>query len=125
MTTDGLTSLTAADVATVPAEVVDRIRAARDVLCVCHENPESDALGSALAVALAVEELGGRATPVCNDPVPQMFAFMPQIERFRQDPEPDHQYDLIVVGEVLRASFDPTLDPLLYFRGRYRRLHFD
>nr|WP_294169118.1 flavin reductase family protein [uncultured Sphingomonas sp.] len=31
----------------------------------------------------------------------------------------------IVVGEVLRASFDPTLDPLLYFRGRYRRLHFD
>ena len=31
----------------------------------------------------------------------------------------------IVVGEVLRASFDSTLDPLLYFRGRYRRLHFD
>ena len=31
----------------------------------------------------------------------------------------------IVVGEVLRASFDPTLDPLLYFRARYRRLHFD
>ena len=31
----------------------------------------------------------------------------------------------IVVGEVLRASFDPALDPLLYFRGRYRRLHFD
>ena len=22
-------------------------------------------------------------------------------------------------------GFDPTLDPLLYFRGRYRRLHFD
>ena len=31
----------------------------------------------------------------------------------------------ILVGEVLRASFDPALDPLLYFRGRYRRLHFD
>jgi flavin reductase (DIM6/NTAB) family NADH-FMN oxidoreductase RutF len=31
----------------------------------------------------------------------------------------------IVVGEVLRASFDAGLDPLLYFRGRYRRLHFD
>ena len=31
----------------------------------------------------------------------------------------------ILVGEVLRASFDPTLDPLLYFRGKYRRLHFD
>ncbi len=31
----------------------------------------------------------------------------------------------ILVGKVLRASFDPNLDPLLYFRGRYRRLHFD
>jgi flavin reductase (DIM6/NTAB) family NADH-FMN oxidoreductase RutF len=31
----------------------------------------------------------------------------------------------ILVGRVVRASFDPNLDPLLYFRGRYRRLHFD
>ena len=34
----------------------------------------------------------------------------------------DHQ---ILVGQVVKASFDPGLDPLLYFRGRYRRLHFD
>jgi flavin reductase (DIM6/NTAB) family NADH-FMN oxidoreductase RutF len=32
---------------------------------------------------------------------------------------------IILVGEVKRATFDPALDPLLYFRGRYRRLHFD
>ena len=31
----------------------------------------------------------------------------------------------ILVGQVLKASFDPSLDPLLFFRGRYRRLHFD
>jgi len=31
----------------------------------------------------------------------------------------------ILVGRVLRASFDAAMDPLLYFRGRYRRLHFD
>ena len=34
----------------------------------------------------------------------------------------DHR---ILTGKVLRASFDPTMDPLLYFRGKYRRLHFD
>ena len=28
-------------------------------------------------------------------------------------------------GRVVKASFNPELDPLLYFRGRYRRLHFD
>lgn len=94
-----LTSLTPADVAGVPAAVVERIRAARRVLTVCHENPEADALGSALAVALAVEELGGRATPVCSDLVPPMYSFMPRIDRFRQDPEDGIDYDLIVVGD--------------------------
>ena len=31
----------------------------------------------------------------------------------------------ILIGRVIRASFDANLDPLLFFRGRYRRLHFD
>ncbi len=30
----------------------------------------------------------------------------------------------ILVGEVVRAQFEPQRDPLLYFRGKYRRLHF-
>jgi len=91
--------LTADDLAAVPVDVVARIREARTVLTVCHENPEADALGSALAVALAVEQLGARATPVCSDPVPQMYGFMPRIDRFRQDPEADLAYDLIIVGD--------------------------
>jgi flavin reductase (DIM6/NTAB) family NADH-FMN oxidoreductase RutF/pimeloyl-ACP methyl ester carboxylesterase len=33
----------------------------------------------------------------------------------------DHR---IFVGRVLRASFEPRRDPLLYFRGKYRRLHY-
>ena len=31
----------------------------------------------------------------------------------------------ILIGRVVKASFDAHLDPLLFFRGRYRRLHFD
>lgn len=30
---------------------------------------------------------------------------------------------VIVVGKVRRARFEPRRDPLLYFRGKYRRLH--
>jgi flavin reductase (DIM6/NTAB) family NADH-FMN oxidoreductase RutF/pimeloyl-ACP methyl ester carboxylesterase len=29
----------------------------------------------------------------------------------------------ILVGDVIRAEFEPRRDPLLYFRGKYRRLH--
>ncbi len=30
----------------------------------------------------------------------------------------------ILVGRVIKASYEPRRDPLLYFRGKYRRLHF-
>ena len=99
MTAVAPASLTAADIAAVPAGVVERLRAARCVLTVCHENPEADALGSALAHSLLVEAMGGRSTPVCVDPVPAMYGFMPGIERFRTAPDAALDYDLIVVGD--------------------------
>ncbi len=45
-----------------------------------------------------------------------------ECERYAVHDGGDHH---LLVGQVLKASFDPSLDPLLYFRGRYRRLHFD
>ena len=84
---------------TVPDEVVERLRGARRVLTICHENPEADALGSALAIALIVEAGGGVATPVCADPMPAMYAFMPGMDRFRREPDPSIDYDLLVVGD--------------------------
>lgn len=92
-------SLHAADIAAVPADVVARIRAAHRVLTLGHENPDADALGFAVALALAVEQLGGQATAVSGDPVPAMYGFMPFIDRVRQDPETGVDYDLIIVGD--------------------------
>ena len=45
-----------------------------------------------------------------------------ECERFAVYDGGDHH---ILVGKVIKASFDTGLDPLLFFRGRYRRLHFD
>jgi flavin reductase (DIM6/NTAB) family NADH-FMN oxidoreductase RutF len=42
----------------------------------------------------------------------------------RQSAVHDAGDHFILVGEVLRARFEPRRDPLLYFRGKYRRLHF-
>src|ERR1035437_8945926 len=85
--------------AAVPGEVVERLLRARCVLTICHENPEADALGSALAVAMLVEAHGGAATPVCADPMPPMYKFLPGMDRFRQEPDPTLDYDLLVVGD--------------------------
>jgi len=60
----------------VPDVVVERLRGARRVLAVSHENPDADTLGATLGVVRLVERLGGRADPVCTDPVPPLYAFL-------------------------------------------------
>ena len=83
----------------VPGIVVERLRGARRVLAVGHENPDADTQGATLAVVRLVEALGGRADPVCTDPPPPLYDFLPGIDRFRTDPDPDAPYDLLVVSD--------------------------
>jgi bifunctional oligoribonuclease and PAP phosphatase NrnA len=107
MAAEPLAALTPADLAAVPAEVPARLLAARRVMTVCHRDPEADALGSALAVGLALQARGARVDVVCADPVPAMYDFMPDIERFRTAPAPDLDPDLIVVcdcGDLERVG---------------------
>jgi len=83
----------------VPAAVLGRIRAARTVLAVSHENPDADTLGAGLGIALIVAARGGRTTLICQDSPPELYGFMPGIEAFRTDPEPGLDYDLLVVSD--------------------------
>ncbi len=46
-------------------------------LIACHENPEGDAIGSELALALALRKMGKTATVVNADPVPGNLKFLP------------------------------------------------
>ena len=106
--------------AAVPEEVVERLRSARRVMTICHENPEADALGSALAVSLLVEAGGGVATPVCADPMPAMYTFLPGMDRFRQEPDPSIDYDLLVVGDCGELE---RIGPVLESHGElFRRV---
>jgi len=100
-------SLTPGDLAAVPVAVISRLRGANRVLAICHEHPEADALGAVLAITVALEQFGTRVTPVCADPVPAMYAFLPGVERIRSAPDPADDYDLLVVldcGELERVG---------------------
>ena len=102
--------------AAVPEPVVARISGARRVLAVGHENPDADTLGATLAVSSIVEACGGRADAVCTDPVPELYQFLPGIERVRIDPDTDAEYDLLVVSDC------GTLDRVGAVRDRHREL---
>ncbi len=83
----------------VPDVVVARLRGARHVLAASHENPDADTLGATIGVVRLVESLGGTADPLCTDPIPPLYDFLPDIERFRTDPDPSAAYDLLVVSD--------------------------
>ena len=83
----------------VPQAVVDRIRGARRVLAVSHENPDADTLGATLGVVRLVEAMGGAADAVCTDPVPPLYDFIAGVERFRTDPDEATPYDLLVISD--------------------------
>ena len=83
----------------VPPAVVERLRGSRRVLAVGHENPDADTIGATIGIATIVEVGGGAATLVCTDPVPPLYRFIDGVERFRTDPEPDVDYDLLVVSD--------------------------
>ena len=81
----------------VPRAVTERIQASRDLLIVSHENPDADTLGAGLALRAIAESRGARASLVCSDVPPPLYAFMPGIEAYATDPDADRRYDLAVL----------------------------
>ena len=65
-------------------------------LIACHENPEGDAIGSELALALALRKMGKTATVLNADPVPANLLFLPGADTVVFD-EDGSKYDVAVV----------------------------
>lgn len=103
MTGDGV-DLAALAVEAVPGALAERLRGARSVIAVSHENPDADTIGAVIGICMLVEALGGRATALCSDPVPPLYSFLDGVERFRRDPEPGVAYDLLILADCASAE---------------------
>jgi len=88
----------------VPPAVLERLRGARHVLAVSHENPDADTLGAVLGICLIAEALGARATAISTDPIPPLYHFLPGMDRFLRDPDPAEAYDLLVLADCGSAE---------------------
>jgi phosphoesterase RecJ-like protein len=72
-----------------------QIQAAGRCLVGTHINPEGDAIGSLLGLALALGRLGKEAIPLCPSPVPEMLRFLPLTDRVRSSP-PEGKFDIAI-----------------------------
>jgi bifunctional oligoribonuclease and PAP phosphatase NrnA len=84
---------------TGPAEVAAALSARQSVLVTSHARPDGDAVGSSLALALALERLGKHVTVVLRDPVPEPYRTFPGVDRIRLTDRVDEPADAAVLLE--------------------------
>jgi phosphoesterase RecJ-like protein len=80
------------------------ITPAQRIALLAHEHPDGDCLGAALGFAQILHQLGKICVPVCADPVPRSFSFLPGAETL-QTTLLDEQFDLVIAldaGELSR-----------------------
>lgn len=66
----------------VPPELLSFFKEEDKFFIATHINPEGDALGSSLALSIALETLGKSTLVYDRDPVPEFYTFLPGYERF-------------------------------------------
>lgn len=69
------------------------IRSGRSFLVTTHFNPDGDALGSAVALALGLRRLGKKVTLYNTDPVPCSLRFLPLASQVVRELPADRRYD--------------------------------
>jgi phosphoesterase RecJ-like protein len=94
--------------------VADAIRSHDRFLLVTHENPDGDALGSILALKLALDQLGKDAVMYLygEAPLPAEYAFMPLAELRRLLPDDWRERVLIAVDCANESRLGPEPEPL-------------
>lgn len=84
--------------------VVEAIRNASRITAICHENPDADSLGSALALRMAAERLGKQAEVVAADPVPPSLVDLPGAADVRRTPQLEPDLAIVVDGPLSRTG---------------------
>ena len=63
------------------AEVAAAIHSKQSFILTSHARPDGDAIGSSVALAIALEQIGKQTTVVLRDPVPLQYQNLPGMER--------------------------------------------
>jgi phosphoesterase RecJ-like protein len=87
-----------------PAEnlprAIEALRGARRVLLTMHRGPDGDALGSALALACALREMGREVAVYNPDELPYNFKFLPGAASVLRELPSSASYDVTVVTDA-------------------------
>ena len=66
----------------VPKELIDFLKKEDTFLIATHFSPDGDALGSAIALSMALRQIGKKTVLLDKDPVPHAYSFLPGCKEF-------------------------------------------
>lgn len=95
-----------------PADLIAALQRCSRILISVHKNPDGDALGSQLALMLALEKSNKTVIAQNIDQVPEIYRFLPSSSRIKTGSTVEDRYDAIVVLDA-----DPPRTGL--FDGNY------
>lgn len=78
-------------------EIASVIRSSNRFLLLMHEFPDGDAVGSNIALGLALERMGKQVDIVSTSPLPDCYSFLPGKEKVRDWAEPVVDYDVAIL----------------------------
>ncbi len=84
--------------------VLAAIRGAERLTLICHENPDADTLGAALALRMAGERLGKTAEVVAADGVPPFLTGLPGAGDVRRAPSLEPDVAVVLDGPLSRTG---------------------
>lgn len=74
--------------------ILEEIKKAKKIVILTHENPDGDAVGSSLAMYIALKEMGKEPDIIIPE-LPKVFNFLPEVENIKKEGAKD-PYDLAI-----------------------------
>lgn len=88
-------------------QIISRLNNSQNVLLATHVNPDGDAIGSLLAMGLALEKFKIKAKLFCQSPIPPLYRFLPWSHRVCRILGEHRKYETAIIldcGELERIG---------------------
>ncbi|MDY7033915.1 MAG: bifunctional oligoribonuclease/PAP phosphatase NrnA [Thermodesulfobacteriota bacterium] len=86
------------------ARILDTMRTEKAFLVTSHMNPEGDAIGSALAMAISLKTIGKEVTVYNQDPIPENLRFLPMSDAIVYEVNNPCHFDVAVILDCADLS---------------------
>jgi len=78
-------------------QIIQQLKNSRSVLIASHVNPDGDAIGSLLAMGLAMDALNIKTTLYNESNIPAVYRFLPEVHRIQNEISRVHPYETAII----------------------------